>query len=161
MSRPLSIKSSQTKTSIPLVADKFMAPVRVVKIDYKEAEGEQKFAHLAVRLDLINPAPTTEGGTVPAGFPVFVTFPLGTAEEPTKMPEWSERNWSSFIDGVLGTGDAENKKGKPVRPDTTLELLPQLFGKVVVATFGVYKSKTNDQVYQSVNKYTFPGDLEG
>lgn len=159
MNGPLSIKTSTTSTAIPLIADGQLARFRVNGLTLDQKEGTL-FPQVRVDARLLDPTPSAEGTTLNPGFPLFITFPLGSKEDPNTIPEWSVQALAKFQDGVLGTGDAGNKKDKVVRPDFTQESFPDYIGKEFFAKVGVRKSKDEQYGDSNVVKtYTFPGDI--
>lgn len=156
--QPLSISLdlSGTKTAIPMVADGTMVRLRLVSLT--QIKGE-KGNSLRFEYDLVEPAPDTEGGVInPGAFgsKIFETIAM-YAKPDAKDPKWFYKNIAQRIDAFLGTGDEGNKKGKPVRPDLSAELVPQLIGKELVAKMKVQQ----DDVYTGnrIQTVTFPGDI--
>ena len=68
-----------------------------------------------------------------------------------------EESIAQRIDALLGTGDKDNKKGKPARPDLSGQLVPQLIGKELVAKMRVQQ----DDAFTGnrVATVTYPGDI--
>ena len=64
------------------------------------------------------------------------------------------------VDGFLGTGDANNKKGKPRRPTFNAEVVSQMIGSEAMAKITVMKSKKSDYVGNDISTVTYLGDLE-
>lgn len=155
---PLSIKfnTSQTKTAIPLIADGVMTRFRLKSITQSEGTDTANPA-IKFEFNLLDPAPTTEGGTVNPGFPIFLSVPLRTKESP-ETPEWSQQKVAQLIDAMLGTGDPGNKKNKPTRPDFGPDLVPQLIGKEMIAKVKTYRGK-DDVLRNDLGTFTFPGDV--
>ena len=82
---------------------------------------------------LVEPALTTEGDQVRAGFPLFASFDTSQ--------EFLMQKMARFVDGFLGTGDANNKKGKPRRPQFNAHVVSQMIGTEAMAKIAVIKSK--------------------
>ena len=152
----ISLNLSGTKTAIPMVADNTMVRLRLVSLS--QTKGD-KGSTLRFEYDLVEPAPDTEGGTInPGAFgsKIFENVAL-YAKPDAKDPRWFEKVIAQRIDGLLGTGDEGNKKGKPTRPDLSAQLVPQLIGKELVAKMRVQQ----DDAYTGnrIASVTYPGDI--
>lgn len=158
---PLSnLNTSRASTAVPLIADAQMGPFRVEQLTVDQPEGNRTWPQLKAKLVSVIAMASSEGHPINAGWPLFITFPLGTKDNPAVAPDWAGPAIAKFQDGVLGTGDEGNKKGKPTRPDLTEESLPEYIGKTVVCKIGIKKPKDEQYTDQNVVKtYTFPGDI--
>jgi hypothetical protein len=159
---PLSVSfnTSSVKTAIPVIADGTMTRLRLAKIYETEADPEKEIpAKIAFDFQLVDGAPTMEGGSVNPGFPVFVKLPLTTKDSPTATPQWVVDVICRIQDACLGTSDAENKKGKPARPNFDPACAAEMLGKEVVAKVVVVRSKTTDYIGNDLKNFTFPGDV--
>jgi hypothetical protein len=152
---PLSISLSlnEVKTSIPIVADGTMVKARLKNISQQVVENKGNSTKW--EYTLVDPAPTVEGGTVEPGFPVFENIQL-YAKADAKNPHWFVEKIARRIDGLLGTGDRGNKKGKPERPEFNAETVAMLIGKEVILKL---KVKTGEYEGNEIDKAIFPGDL--
>jgi hypothetical protein len=152
----ISLNLSEAKTAVPMVADNTMVRLRLVSLT--QIKGD-KGNSLRFEYDLIDPAPDTEGGTInPGAFgsKIFENVAL-YAKPDAKDPRWFEKVVAQRIDALLGTGDKENKKGKPTRPDLSAQLVPQLIGKELVAKMRV---QADEQFTGNrVATVTYPGDI--
>lgn len=149
----ISLNLSEVKTSIPIIADNTMVKARLKNISQQVVEGKgnsTKWEYV-----LVDPAPTTDGGQVKPGFPIYEHIQL-YAKADAKDPLWFVKKISRRIDGLLGTGDVGNNKGKPARPEFNADILPHLIGKEVILTL---KVKTGEYEGNEISKSTFPGDL--
>jgi len=157
MSGPLSISLdlSKQKTSVPVIADGHNCRVRFVKC---EQQTTDKGESIKFEYHLLDPAPTVDGGQVKVGFPLFENVTLydkNTA--PGQIPEWAMQKIAKRIDAFLGTGDPDNKKGKPERPAFSAETVAAMTGKEAWAKV---KAKTGDFEGNDISSMTFPGDLQ-
>lgn len=151
----VSLNLSDTKTAIPMVKDGELVVLRLTNLSVTTAE---KGKTLKFEYDLVNPAPDTDGGTInpgAMGSKFFDNIQL-YAKPDAKDPKWYEKKISTRIDALLGTGDKDNKKGKPQRPDLTPQLVPQLIGKTLVAKMRV---RVGDYTGNEIANVTFPGDI--
>lgn len=129
---------SGVSTTVPLVSET-TARVRVQDITEVERDGH---ATIKWKLTLQEPCPTEDGGTVSVGFPLFVNF--------DPQYEWTKQKIAKFIDGFLGTGDHNNKQGKPARPRFNAETVSRLIGAEARAKIVVRKSPKSDYVGNEV-----------
>lgn len=151
----ISLNLNSIKTSVPVISDGHNCRCRLVNIT--QAEGD-KGASLKFEYHLLDPAPTTDGGQVKPGFPLFENVTLYDKNTPTgQIPEWASQKIAKRIDGFLGTGDKENKKGKPERPDLNSETVAAMVGK---EAFIKVKAKTGEYEGNDIVSVTFPGDLQ-
>lgn len=173
MSGPLSLFStSKASTSLPLIADGTMCRFRIESVSVDQPEGNRTWAQIKIVTKTLDPVPSSEGHPINAGWPVFNTFPLGTKDATTTPPDWAPGAVSKFIDAVFGTGDKDNKKGKPERPEffdqeaaaqgvaKLSDAALSMIGKEIVAKVAVKKSKDDTFGDSNVLKnLTFPGDI--
>ena len=79
--------------------------------------------------------------------------------EPGVTPERVLTQVCRIQDALLGTGDEGNPKGKPTRPPSNDELVPQLIGKEIVAKVRVSTSKDGQYTNNDFAAMYFPGDM--
>ncbi len=144
----ISLNLADISTTVPLIADGTMARVRLKNISQTERDGNPV---IKWELTLVEPASTTEGDQVRAGFPLFVSFDTSQ--------EFLMQKMARFVDGFLGTGDANNKKGKPTRPQFNAHIVSQMIGTEAMAKITVIKSKKSDYVGNDIATVTYLGDL--
>lgn len=152
----ISLNLGDTKTAIPLVKDGELVTLRLNNLS--QVVGE-KGKTLKFEYDLVNPAPDTDGGTIKPGAmgsKIFENVAL-YAKPDAKDPRWFEKRIASRVDALLGTGDKDNKKGKPQRPDFNAQLVPQLIGKTMVAKMRVRQE--GEFITNDIASVTFPGDI--
>lgn len=160
----ISLNTSSVKTSIPVIADGHQVRSRLAKIAQLEPKdgkganiGGQVIGGLLFEYHTLEPAPTTDGGQVKPGFPIFERIMFYDKDTPMgEMPERVAQRISKHIDAFLGTGDVDDKKGKPARPEFTGETVAAMIGK---EAFLKLKAKTGEYEGNDVSKLTFPGDL--
>jgi hypothetical protein len=151
----ISLNLGDTKTAIPMIKDGEHAPLRLVNLGQVKTE---KGKSLKFEYDLTHPVPDSEGGVInpgAMGSKVFENIQL-YAKPDAKDPKWYEKRIASRIDALLGTGDKDNKKGKPPRPDLNSQLVPQLIGKILIAKMRV---RTGEYTGNEIASVTFPGDI--
>ena len=144
----ISLNLADISTTVPLIADGTMARVRLKNISQTERDGNPV---IKWELTLVEPASTTEGDQVRAGFPLFVSFDTSQ--------EFLMQKMARFVDGFLGTGDVNNKKGKPTRPQFNAHIVSQMIGTEAMAKITVIKSKKSDYVGNDIATVTYLGDL--
>lgn len=151
---PLSINLDlgSVKTSVPIIVDGTMVKVRLKNISQQQTEKGQSTKW---EYTLVDPAPTIDGGQVQPGFPIFENIQL-YAKPDAKNPNWFVEKIARRIDGLLGTGDEGNKKGKPSRPAFNGETVAMLIGKETLLKL---KVKTGEYEGNEIDKGYFPGDL--
>ena len=135
-------------TAAPLIADNTTVKVRLQNITQSERDGTPI---IKWEFRLTEPAPTQDGGKVPAGYPVYVNFDTSLDFLMQKM--------SRFVDGFLGTGDRGNTKGKPERPRLNAETVSQMLGKEGYARISIQRSKKSDYVGNDVTTVINPADF--
>lgn len=167
MTEPLSTSFdlSQTKTVVPLMADGVLARLRLERLSVDQTE---KGPSTKWEWKLVDPVASTEGVQIrPGDFgSTFFENVQMYSKPDAKDPAWFVAKIAKRVDGLLGTGDQGNPKGKPARPAINLspgnsvaaitELAPQLIGKEIVAKM---KVKTGDYVGNEISTVTFPGDI--
>lgn len=149
--QPLNINLDLTgvTTTLPLIADGTIAKCRLKNITQTEREGNPI---IKWELTLLESAPTVDGLSVQPGFPLFVNFDVSK--------EFLLQKMSKFVDGILGTGDANNKKGKPPRPQFNAETVNSMLGAEAFAKITITKSKKSDYVGNDITSLIYPDDLE-
>ena len=151
----ISLNLSDTKTAVPLIKDGELVVLRLANLTPIATEKGQS---LKFEYDLVNPAPDTDGGIInpgAMGSKVFENIQL-YAKPDAKDPKWYEKRIATRVDALLGTGDRDNKRNKPPRPNFTKELVPQLIGKSLVAKMRV---RTGEYTGNEIASVTFPGDI--
>lgn len=155
------LDTASAKTAIPVIADGHSVRCRLAKIaqlDPKDGKGVGGVGGLLFEYHLLDPAPTTDGGQVKPGFPLFERVMFYDKDTPVgEMPERVITRISKRIDAFLGTGDAENKKGKAPRPPFNGETVAAMIGKEAVVKV---RAKTGEYEGNDVASLTFPGDLQ-
>jgi hypothetical protein len=136
------------KTVVPLIADGTLAHVRLKNISQTESRDGNTV--LKWELTLLDPAPTDDGHEVQAGFPIFINFDV------TK--EFLMQKMARFVDGFLGTGDANNRKGKPPRPQFNAETVSRMLGAEGYAKVTVRKG-SSDYIGNDITAIIHPADL--
>lgn len=159
-SGPLSITlgTSNITTAIPQIADNTWAPLKLNTISQKTIKDKGDV--LEFEFQLTEAASSSEGKPIAPnglGSKVFHSVFLFGKDGPEAVAERAAQNVARIIDALLGTGDADNTKGKPARPQFTPQLVPDLIGKVAYCNI---KHKT-DPNYPGVEikKFMFPGDV--
>lgn len=140
-SSPLSISLNLAgvKTTRPIIADGHWCKVRFANC--KESVNE-KGTSLNFEFHLLDPAPTTDGKQVSPGFPVFRNVALYDKNTPKGVtPDWVLPLVSKIVDACLGTGDPDNDKGRPPRPEFNQALISVLVGKELMIQV---KAKTGE-----------------
>lgn len=164
---PLSFElpTSTTKTAIPQIANDTWCKFRLVslkqyQVDLKpEVYGVDKGRVHKWEFDLVDAVKANDGTVIEPGklgAKQFVTVQL-YAKPDAKDAEWFIKKTNRILDGLLGTGDPDNKKNKPVRPNLTADVVPQLIGKILL---GKMKETTNEGITRSdINEFAFPPDM--
>lgn len=152
----ISLNLSGTKTAVPMFQDGTMVKLRLQSLS--QIKGE-KGNTLRFEYELVEPAPDTDGGVIqPGAFgsKFFDNIAL-YAKPDAKDPKWFEKTIAQRIDALLGTGDPGNKKNKPVRPDLSPQLVPNLIGKELIAKMRVQND--DNYVGNRIQNVTYPGDI--
>lgn len=152
---PLSINLdlSGIVTAMPIIVADHLSNARLKAIDQISSD---KGITLVWTYELTEPAPTQDGGQVSPGYPIKDFIQLYSKPD-SKRPDWFKEVIAKHIDACLGTGDPNNKAGKPVRPELNAELLPQLIGRPVIIRFGV--KEFNSRVSNEIKGIYNPADL--
>lgn len=160
MSGPLNINLSTDTTTTGIPGFDPNTYVKMRFADVKKDPVEGKGDKLTFIFELTEPAASNAGGTITPGqlgSKVFHTiFMYGKDTAPGQVPTWAVEKICKVLDGFLGTGDPDNKKGKPVRPAFNDQLVPTLMGQVAFLKF---KNPTGDRTSQDVAELKFPGDM--
>jgi len=155
---------SGVSTARPVIADGHLCKARFAGV---KLVPNDKGNMLSWEFHLLDPAPSSEGKQINPGFSLNNrVFLYGKDVAPGEIPERAIAQICRMTDAILGTGDPDNKKGKPVRPDFSAGSLEETVAKMNEAMLAkeVYftvKVK-NDEQYGAQNeiaKFTFPGDL--
>lgn len=161
MSGPLNLTldTSNAKTSIPFFVENTYVKARLQRIEQDTLEG--KGDTISFEFALVDPAPNQDGGTIlpgAMGSKIFKTLYLygKDGEEAAKVR--AANDIGKILDGLLGTGDADNKKGKAPRPNFGPELVPTLIGQTTLLKF---RNPKADRTSQDIIGFTFPGDVAG
>lgn len=161
MSGPLNLTldTANAKTSIPFFVENTYVKARLQAIQQDEVEG--KGPTISFEFNLADPAPNQDGGTIlpgQMGSKIFKTVYLygKDGEEAAKVR--AANDIGKIIDGLLGTADADNKKGKQPRPAFGPELVPTLIGQVTLLKF---VNPKGDRTSQDIREFKFPGDVAG
>ncbi len=155
---PLSIAvDTQVKTSVPMFAEKVYIPFRLVDIAEK---ANEKGKTISFVWDLLEPAPSTdaEHPIKPGAFgsKFFDNVALYDKNTPPgEVPQQAVKKISLRQDGILGTGDPDNKKGKTPRPPFNDETARAMLGQVALLQF---KVKTGEFEGNEITGIMFPGD---
>jgi AP2 domain. len=140
---------SQIQTTVPLIADGATPKVRLKNITQGDRDGSVVIKWEFV---LVDPAPAQDGTQVRAGFPLFTTFDISRDFLVEKM--------TRFMDALLGTGDANNRKGRPARPRFNSETVSQMLGAEAYARITVSRSKKSDYVANDIGSLIHKEDYE-
>lgn len=158
---PLSItlNTQDAKTVIPKIADGTWVKLRFVGAT--QSHVENKGDVITFESDLIDPAPSHTGDIIlpgALGSKIFEQIQC-YAKEGAKNPNWFVEKISKRIDAMLGTGDADNKKGRPQRPQFDAACVAQLVGKTYFAQMGV-RVDDNKVERQDINAVAFEEDMK-
>ena len=156
----ISLNTAAVKNTIPLIANGLWVEFRLEEISGEHVVGKGDTSKW--KWSLVTPTTSTEGKTLNVGFPFTENiqfYDKNTDPENPVVPEWALKKVCARIDGLLGTGDPENKKNKPVRPDFNAELVPSLIGKVIRVEMKVESSEQYGDKNQ-FGKIIFPGDIQ-
>ena len=139
----ININLGDVTTAVPLIVDGTMVKVRLKNISQTERDGNPI---IKWEFTLSEAAPTTDGLQLQPGFPLFSTFDISK--------EFLLQKMARFVDGFLGTGDANNKKGKPPRPPLNADTVTRMIGSEAMAKVTVVKSKTTDYIGNDIATMT-------
>ena len=159
MNQPLSISLDTVgaRTSVPLIANGQYCEFRLTELNQITVEGKGDATKW--KFELVKPTVTTDGRPLSPGefgATQFVTIQL-YAKPDAKNPTWFVEKIAKYQDALLGTGDANNSKGKPARPAFNADCVAQMLGKTLIAKVGVRTYEGNDS-----NEFTtvsFPADV--
>lgn len=156
-SGPLSItlSTSQIKTAIPQIADNSWVNLKLNAV--KEGDIPNKGKTIEFEFQLAERATSADGTPIEPnglGSKVFHTLFLFGKDGPEAAMTRAAVDAGKVIDGLLGTGDPSNNKGKPVRPDFGPQVIPDLVGKNVFAL-----TKLDPQYGVKIKEFRFPGDV--
>lgn len=176
--QPLSINLdlSQTKVAFPMPNNDIFAKWRVAKVtcDAKVLDHpavgvvENGVGQvLKIEFDLEEPVADTDGEQILPGKPGAKHFWQCNlySKMDAKDPTWFVKKISSLVDALLGTSDADNKKGKPPRPQLNLgdpafasQLGTLIIGQKLTAKMGIstYEGTTRSE-FKAIY---FPADLQ-
>lgn len=156
----ITLDTSKVKTSIPQFAEQTYIKVRLEKIEQDHVEGKGdvvKFEYVTV-----DPAPSQDGGTIlpgQLGSRIFDTVRLyGKDAAPGEIPVRAITELAKRQDAFLGTGDPDNKKGKPARGSLN-EQAPQMLGQT--AFLKMRNNRDPQYTNQEITEFKFPGDIAG
>lgn len=147
---------SKAQTEIPLFAENQYVEMRFTELTQNTVEGKGNV--LKWRWELVSPAASSTGAPItPGAFgsTYFENIQL-YAKEGSKKPDWYKERIAKRTDALLGTGDANNTKGKPQRPDFTPELVPQLIGKTAFIRF---KVRTGEYTGNEIDDIRHPSEM--
>lgn len=130
-SGPLSISLPTTtaKTTIPLIAEGIWVKLKFDGV--KEKKLESKGDILEFAFSTVDPVRTSDGDVVNPGQPgskLFKSAFLFGKDGPEAALKRATADVSRILDALLCTGDPENKKNRPARPEFNAELIPTLIG---------------------------------
>lgn len=153
----ISCDTSSVSTATQMVAANEMARFRlksVTKVASKEGKPMLKWEY-----DLVAPAKGQDGATIEPGgmgskfFENIALFDKNTPEG--TVPAWALKRIAQRQDALLGTGDANNTKGKPSRPAFNASCVEAMQGKELIA-----KMKSGQEGYSNeFGTIYFPGDV--
>lgn len=161
MSGPLNLTlpTGNAKTSMPKLVEDTYIKVRLNAI--KQDTVENKGDTITFEFNLSAPAPNQDGGTISPGqmgSKMFHTLYLYGKDGAEAAALRATESISKILDGVLGTGDPDNKKGKQPRPDFGPQLVPALIGQ---ETLIKVRNPKGDRTSQDIVSFTYPGDVAG
>lgn len=114
----ISLPTSTAKTTVPLIAEGQFVKWQLKSVK-EDTNDNGKF--LTFTCQLAAPTVTTEGEPLTPDSPVGNMFwhkiYLYDKNHPGVVPPRAITGVCQLIDAVLGTGDANNTKGKPARPE--------------------------------------------
>jgi hypothetical protein len=157
---PLDIQlpTDTTKTAIPQIAAETWVKFRLTSIKKVIAE---KGTQIKFEFDALDPVQSEDGTIIEPGklgSKQLVTVPL-YAKEGAKNPTWFVERVCKIMDAILGTGDPENKKGKPVRPVFNPEVAAAMTGGVFLGR--MVKRKDEQGVERTeIGEFAFPADKQ-
>lgn len=153
------LPTHETKTAIPVPAEGQWYRLRLVSIE--QLTDEEGKASVRFNSELVDPTPQDGGGTLEPGkfgSKINITVPL-YAKADAKNKTWYLEKISKIQDAVMGTGDPDNKKGKPVRPQLTQEVATQMQGAIFFCK-NKHRVDNNGVDRCEPNEFAYPGDIE-
>lgn len=155
----INLPTGEAKTQVPVVADGKWVDLRLANIT--QGYVPQKGKVLKFTWELASPTVTTEGRPLnPGDFGSSFFDDIQLYDKNTKegdpAPKWAINKLSKRIDACLGTGDKDNPKGKPTRPDFGSEVGGMMIGKLAKVKMGV---KTGDFTGNEFKDVQFPADV--
>lgn len=162
MSTPLSISipTNTAKVGIPEVAYDTWVRLRLNNISQ---DTNEKGPVITFEWELQDPASASDGSTIlpgQLGSKIFERIYCYTkpdakdAANPFYIQKISKR-----IDAILRTGDAENKKGLPARPEFNGETAAKMFGGIAFARFGPNKQQDGSE-RSEIKEVKHPEDMK-
>lgn len=161
---PLSINipTSTAVTTVPFFRERTYVKFRLGKVPQQD-EVEGKGSVIKFEWELTDPIEDQQGNQIKPGdfgSKVFDTVRLYDKNTPAgTIPKRAIEDLAKRTDALLGTGDPNNKKGRPERPDFNTDLMPALMGQVCFIQFkngtGEYAGK------QDIVSFTNPQDVPG
>lgn len=145
----IAIPTADVLVGIPLVADKSWAICEFKGVDEKPNE---KGMVLTFRWEIVEPAPSNQGKPIQPGAlgsKVFDTVRLYDKNTPQgQFPEQSRAKIGLRQDACLGTGDPDNAKGKPPRPNFDDACVSAMLGKRAALKFKIdtFEGNTKNDV---------------
>jgi hypothetical protein len=150
------MNTAGAKTALPVFADK-----TTVRCAFKGAkqDSNEKGDVLIFEFSTLDQAPSNEGGEIRPNFPIFHRIYLYDKDTPKGViPERAITSVSRVVDACLGTGDADNKKSKPARPEFGPAIIPDMIGKEVFVTLKV-RQDLNGQDQNEVSRVQHPSEV--
>lgn len=154
MALSIAIPTSDVLVGIPLVQDKAWAICEFKGVDEKTSE---KGLILTFRWEIVEPAPSNQGKPIEPGklgSKIFDTVRLYDKNTPQgQVPEQSRVKIGLRQDACLGTGDADNAKGKPARPNFDDACVAAMIGKRAALRFKIdtFEGNTKNDVTEVQN----------
>ena len=172
MSGPLSnlLSTKSAQTTVPQIGLNQLVPLRLLSLKHERTEKGDKFNW---EFQTTAPVQQDGGGQInPGDFgsKQFVTMCMWGKDGLEAAVGRTMTSIGKFMDALLGTGDAGNKKGKPERPDlldpaaaaqNVVQLNPEVVGQLVGQTLlAEFKQKTGGYEGTEIAKVHFPGDKQ-
>lgn len=121
----ISLDLSKQSTQKPIIKNDLVR-VRCAKISQgKNDNGDS----IHFEWHLLDGAESTDGKELKPGFPVFDAIYLYSKNEPGVIPDMAKTKISKRMDALLGTGDEGNEKGRPTRPNSFIDAIPNMIAK--------------------------------
>lgn len=152
----ISLNLAGVSTAAPMIADGQIVHVRFAN---GTMEVKEKGKMLKFEYHLLEPAPTSDGNQLKPGFPLFEYITLyGKDTPPGEVPEWAQKKISRIIDAFLGTGDVDNKAGRPTRPDFNADTLAKMIGAEAYAKMKIGKDDDGNP-RSNISQIINPADM--